>query len=46
MADNFIETWDKFERGLDARAQHLPRWIIPACIAVFILAAAFLYLYP
>ncbi|RJP51444.1 MAG: hypothetical protein C4583_08560 [Anaerolineaceae bacterium] len=46
MAEKFIEKWDKFERGLDARAQRLPRWIIPACIAAFILAAAFLYLYP
>jgi hypothetical protein len=46
MAETFIEQWDKFERGLDARAHRLPRWIIPACIAAFILAAACLYLYP
>lgn len=46
MAENLIEKLDKLERGLDARAQRLPGWVIPACIAVFILAAAFFYLHP
>ncbi len=46
MAEKIIETWDKFERGLDAHAQDLPRWTIPAFIAACILIAALLYLYP
>ncbi len=46
MADTFIEKWDTFERGLDAKAQHLPRWAIPAFIAAVILAAALTYLWP
>ncbi len=46
MADTFTETWDKFERGLDARVKRLPRWVVPACLAAFILAAALLFLWP
>lgn len=46
MAENFVEAWDKFERALDARAQQLPRWVIPGCMAALILAAALWYLYP
>ena len=46
MADTFIEKWDEFERGLDVKAQHLPRWVIPVFIAAAILAAAFVYLWP
>ncbi len=46
MAATFTEKWNRFERDLDARAQRLPRGVIPAYIAAFIIAAALLYLYP
>lgn len=46
MAETLIEKLDRFGRALDSRSRQLPRWVIPACLAASIAAAALLYLYP